>query len=197
MQFSKNLSWFVMATATLLSLSGKAQELPTDESGKIFFSEVIVADSFPKEKLYANSVRWLKSLNKPEEKFTLLSTDSVLCKSNGLYEFQVFSQGGLLRKMVGSISCQLAVETKDNKYRYAFSEFIYHYYKEDRNYKLLKTGKTKPLEDKTAGGWQKLWDKHKQTTLDKINGMITSMKADLIKKESIPNEKIAKKKVEW
>ena len=196
MHKTKNLSWFVLLIISFVSPTlGGAQSLPTDESGKVFFSEVVLADSFPNGKLYSNSITWLKSLNRPEEKFTLLTKDSIQSSINGQYEFQVFAQSGLLRKMVGLISCKLAIDTKDAKFRYSFSDFVYHYYKEDRNYKMAKTGKTKPLEDKEAKGWQKLWEKHKQTTHTKINSLITSMKSEIPKKILTPTKKA--NKVEW
>jgi hypothetical protein len=196
MHKTKNLSWFILLIISFASLTfGAAQSLPTDESGKVFFSEVILADSFPKEKLYKNSLVWLNSLNRPEEKFTFFKKDSIQSSATGQCEFQVFSQSGLLRKMVGLITCQASIETKDNKFRYAFGDFIYHYYKEDRNYKMLKTGKTKPLEDKDAAGWQKLWEKHKHATYTKINSLIASLKVEIPKKLSSPPKK--EKKAEW
>jgi hypothetical protein len=196
MHKSKNLSWFVLLIISFASLTfGAAQSLPADESGKVFFSEVVLADSFPNGKLYSNSITWLKSLNRPEEKFTFLTRDSIQSSSSGQFEFQVFAQGGLLRKMVGLVTCRLSIDTKEEKFRYSFSNFTYHYYKEDRNYKMAKTGKTKPLEDKEATGWQKLWDKHKETTNTKINSLITSLKLEIPKKIAAPAKKI--KKVEW
>ncbi len=196
MQKTKNLSWFVLLIISFASLTfDAAQSLPADESGKVSFSEVVLADSFPNGKLYSNSITWLKSLNRPEEKFTFSNKDSIQSSVTGQYEFQVFAQSGLLRKMVGLITCKLSIETKDNKFRYTFSDFIYHYYKEDRNYKMAKTGKTKPLEDKEAKGWQKLWEKHKQTTNTKINSLITSMKSEIPKKILTPTKKA--NKVEW
>ena len=172
-----------------------AQSLPIDESGKIFFSEVVLADSFPKEKLYKNSLAWFNSLNRPEEKFTFSNKDSIQSSATGQYEFQVFAQSGLLRKMVGLITCKASIETKDYKYRYTFSDFVYHYYKEDRNYKMVKTGKTKPLEDKDAAGWQKQWEKHKQATFAKVNSLVASSKVEIPKKLATTPKK--EKKIEW
>jgi hypothetical protein len=196
MHNSKNLSCFVLLVLSFASLTfSKAQSLPVNESGKIFFSEVVLADSFPKEKLYKNSLAWFNSLNRPEEKFTFSTKDSIQSNATGKYEFQVFAQSGLLRKMVGLITCNVSIDTKDNKFRYTFSDFVYHYYKEDRNYKMVKTGKTKPLEDKEASGWQKQWEKHKQATLAKINSLIASSKVEIPKKLSTTPKK--EKKIEW
>jgi hypothetical protein len=196
MHSSKNLSWFILLVISFVSLSKtEAQDLPVDESGKIFFSEVVLADSFPKEKLFKNSLVWLNSLNRPEEKFEFSLKDSIQSSTIGHFEFQVFAQGGMLRKMVGLIKCTVSIDTKDNKYRYAFSDFAYHYYKEDRNYKMIKTGKTKPLEDTEAKGWQRLWDKHKQTTYTKITVLISSLKSEIPKKVVVHLKK--EKKIEW
>ena len=196
MHSSKNLSWFILLVISFVSLSKtEGQNLPFDESGKIFFSEVVLADSFPKEKLFKNSLGWMNSLNRPEEKFEFSLKDSIQSSTNGHFEFQVFTQGGMLRKMVGLITCTVSIDTKDNKYRYSFSDFVYHYYKEDRNYKMVKTGKTKPLEDTEAKGWQKLWDKHKQNTYIKINSLISALKKEIPKKVVVPLKK--EKKVEW
>ena len=187
---------FCIVSLVVSFATTQAQTLPVDESGKISFLEVVVTDSMPKEKLFNNGVRWLKSLSNPEEKFTLSAIDSSNQKVNGLFEFQVFQQTGMLRKMTGAISCKLSIETKDNKYRYAFSDFVYHYYTQNRNYKMEKTGKTKLLEEPEAAGWQKLWEKHKQTTFAKVTAMTTAMNTELKKKDNAPKEKKVKK-VEW
>ncbi len=196
MTFNKNLSWLISFVIVAASLTTRAQVLPLDESGKIFFSDVVKVDSLSKEKLFTNSLKWLKSLSNSEEKFTFSSTDSILQKAEGAFEFQVFQQNGMLRKMTGTISCRVVVEAKDNKYRYSFSDFVYHYYIQNRNYKMEKTGKTKPLEEPEAAGWQKLWEKHKETTFTKVTSMTAVLNTELKKKDNPPKEKKVKK-LDW
>jgi len=58
------------------------------------------------------------------------------------------------------VHCAVQIEMKDGKYRHRCGDFVFHYHKEDRNYKIVSTGKTKPLEEKPAPGWQKTWDAH-------------------------------------
>ncbi len=134
-----------------------AQYLPVNGSGKCEIAEVVLAEGLPKTILYFNEVQWFKMLAGSDVKLSSIQNDSIEGKTEGNIEFLVYSQSGILRKVAGAIRYHVSVEVKDGKYRYTFTDFIFDYYKQDRNYHMVKTGKTKPLEETEAAGWQKLW----------------------------------------
>ena len=174
----------------------KSQSLMVDESGRFQMVEVVPSDGFTKEALYRNSLGWIKTLKGMDKTISYLSVDSVLCKISGQYEFLVYMQGGILKKKAGAISCVISLEMKDNKYRYAFTDFLYHYLVQDRNYEMIKNGKTKPLEDTEAPGWQKLWNNHRKTAAREVKKRSEELKEVMI---AVPNlvKENPKPEIEW
>ena len=188
-----------MVFIVLLSLcygSVRSQPWIVNELGKLEMAEVVLSDGFTKEALYENSLRWIKSLPGSDKIINALSVDSVLCKVSGRYEFLVYMQGGILKKKAGAISCVISLEMKDNKYRYAFTDFLYHYLVQDRNYDMIKNGKTKPLEETEAPGWQKLWNSHKKTAAREMKKRSEELKEIMIAAPNLVKEK-PKPEIEW
>src|SRR5690348_5723510 len=104
------------------------------------FSNVVVADSLSHEFLFHNASRWVNSLK--DEKVVLSQNDSINGKIEGESSYLVYTQqAGILKKLSGRISYKISIEVKDNKYRYHFSDFVFHYYKQDRNYNMVETSK--------------------------------------------------------
>ena len=186
------LSMLFLLTAQL----GRAQFLPLNGSGKSGVTEVVTVEGFPKAILYTHEVKWLKGMTGVEGKLSSVAKDSLAGSISGNFEFPVYAQSGILRKMAGAISYHFTVETKDEKYRYAFTDFLFHYYVQDRNYKMVKTGKTKFLEDPKAAGWQKLWTDHRKTASTRVKHQIDELKLRMVEtyKEVAKAEE---KKVEW
>ncbi len=178
-------------------LSVFGQTFPLNDAGKITFYEVVKADSLKKDFLYHNAVKWLNSLKGFDEIITE-SLDSIHGKITAQNEVTVYSQTGVLKKISGKMTYQTTIEVKDNLYRYSFSGFIFHYYKQDRNYKMVAAGKTKNLEDAKASGWQKLWDKHRAKMYEKIEQDIAQLKIKIVEVPVDAAKEIAKKKeVKW
>jgi hypothetical protein len=178
----------------------QSQGLPFNNSGKIEMTEVVQLDSINKKfLLYQNAMVWLSSFPSDETKITKQEKDEATGSIKCEFQFPVYTQTnvGVLKKINGMITYSFNLDVKDHKYRYSFTNFIYHYYKQDRNYKYVDTGKKKNLEDMKASGWQKLWDKHRLLTAKKIEKDINSLKATLL---TIPSEAIKtepKKEVKW
>lgn len=190
--------FLISAVAGLLTLAdAHAQFLPTNAAGLCEIAEVGLADSISKEILFANSKRWMHHLNQEEGKVNSAVIDSIAAKISGDFEFPVYSQSGILRKMTGSISYHFSIEAKDGKYRFSFNDFVYHYYVQDRNYKLVKNGRTKPLEEVEAVGWQKLWTEHRRTAYSKVSGQIEDLKARIIETPKATDKPKGKNKVDW
>lgn len=159
------------------------------------FSNVVVADSLSKQFLFRNALSWVSTLS---DKTVLAQKDSILGKVEAESSYLVYNQqAGILKKLSGRISYKISIEVKDNKYRYHFSNFLFHYYKQDRNYNMVETGKTKSLNEPTATGWQKLWDSHRATTQKKMKEYSNQLEVKMIEKPETPSEKVTAKKVEW
>jgi hypothetical protein len=189
--------FFLVAFLGIGLVASKGQS--TSSIGNTFdFSNVVVADSLSKQILFENASRWMGNLKDSDEKATLTQNDSILGKVEGESSYLVYTQQmGMLKKLSGRVSYKISIEVKDNKYRYHFSDFVFHYYKQDRFYKMVETGKVKSLNDPSASGWQKLWDSHRSTTKNKMKEHSKQLEIKMIEKPQTPSEKIIAKKVEW
>jgi hypothetical protein len=179
----------------------KSQGLSMNASGKIEMAEVIQLDSINnKTILYQNAIEWTEGFPSNETKITSIQRDLNAGKITCSFQFPVYSQTtvGVLKKINGTITYDAIIEVKDFKYRYSFTNFIFHYYKQDRNYKYVDAGKKKNLEDMKASGWQKLWSHHRLTTAEKLSKDIEGLKARM-QQVSLPSvqPEPAKKEVKW
>jgi hypothetical protein len=153
---------------------------PLNASGKIEISEVVI-DSLPKEELYSQADKMFASLsNTPELKLKALKKDSVQGNMIASLEFPVYYQSGVIRKMQGLVSYQLELSVKDNKYRYVYTDFVFHAYAQDRYHFNVPTGKVKPLEETEAFGWQKDWDRCRNSTKVKVDDQVATIKTKMI-----------------
>lgn len=134
--------------------------LPRDEAGKITYLDVVKKDSIPADTLFSRMKQWIK-FTYPKSKMTI---DSVSRRAITRGRFLVYTNPGVLKEIHGAIRYDVSVELKENRYRYTFTNFVFEYYKQDRNYKFVPTGKEKPLEDEKFQGWQAAWEKHKNNT---------------------------------
>ena len=189
--------FFLILIFVFNALTADAQFLPLNAAGKCEATEVVVVEGFTKAVLYPNALKWLKGLTHVDGKLSAVEKDSIAGKISGNFEFLVYAQSGILRKVAGSVSYHMQVETKDGKYRYSFSDFVFHYYAQDRKYKMVKTGKTKPLEEDEAMGWQKLWTDHRKGTQDRVSTQVAELKTKIIEVPKDVSVKAEEKKVEW
>ena len=168
---------------------------PLNTSGKIEISDVVI-DSVKKEDLYALASTWFETLKKNTTvTMKTIRRDSINGNISGDMEFSVFYQSGVIQKVLGSVTCKLEIDVKDYKYRYRYTDFVFHEYKQDRYYRSLPTGKTKMLEEPEALGWQKNWEHCKSATNTKITNQIIELKQKMI---PVKVAAVAlKKKVDW
>ena len=193
---------FLMKTFFLIVVLGLSLQSNCDGQtatiSAMDFSNVVVADSLSKQFLFSNALRWIGTLKDNDEKTTLSQNDSILGKVEAESSYLVYTQqAGILKKLSGRVSYKISIEVKDNKYRYHFSDFVFHYYKQDRFYNMVETGKIKSLNERSASGWQKLWDSHRSTTQNKMKEYCKQLEIKMIEKPEIPSEKVIAKKVEW
>lgn len=179
-----------------LSLSNYGQA-PVAENKPFEFVDVAVADSIDKEGLFQNAKKWVQLLEQNNEKIFQLQLDSISGKITGMSTFYVFSQTGILKKISGKVGYNFSLEVKDKKYRYTFNDFVFHYFKQDRYYNMVETGKTKLLEELEAKGWQKLWTAHRKSVTVKMNDNIKMLEIQMKENPKKVEKLVASKKIEW
>jgi hypothetical protein len=160
-----------------------SQALPLDSQGKVNFYEVVPADSLRAGTLYAHAKRWLA-----HHGYQVSTADSAGGRLVATQALALYDRGYLTKKLHGKVRYQLTLEVKDGRYRLEFNNFIFDYYHEDRAYRLVPTGKTKPLEDSLAAGWQKLWQSHRHDTLLGINSLQADLKTAML---AVPKPPVA------
>ncbi len=143
------------------------------EGGKVLFYDVVPVDSLSKDILHQNARRCLTE-HAFAEVADSVTTEGYTLTSTG--KFPVYATGYASKKQNGVITYTLHIDIKEKKYRYRFTDFVFHYYRENRNYQFVPTGKTKPLEDSTASGWQKTWESNKKTTQTSVSTLVRDLK---------------------
>ena len=194
------IKYLILSITVLTSIStvSTAQVLQMDTLGKVTYYEIVEAPAMRKEALYDNAFSWVQALKGLENKVAIETSDVLAGKIVATNEFPLFSQTGVLKKLSGKITYNMTIEVKDNLYRYKFTDFVFHYYKQDRTYKIVATGKTKKLEDPKASGWQKLWNKHRAQTAAKMQTDLTTLKIQMVAVPVSPAKETEKKKeVKW
>lgn len=159
----------------LAAPAARSQALPLDSQGKVSFYEVVKADSLRAGTLYAHAKRWLHRYG-----YALHTTDSVAGRLTATQALAMYDRGYLTKKLHGKVRYHLTLEVKDGRYRLQFEDFVFDYYHEDRAYHLVPTGKTKPLEETLAAGWQKLWQNHRHDTLLGITALQAELKTAML-----------------
>ena len=166
---------FLLACLLLTASAAGAQALPLDERGKVGFAAVVPADSLRAGILFAHAKAWLQRRG-----YELAEADSAAGRLVGAHAFGVYDRGYITRRLHGKVRYRLLVEVKDGRYRTQFTDFSFAYYQEDRTAQALPTGKTKPLEDATAPGWQKLWEAHRHDTLLTVTSLADELKTAML-----------------
>ncbi len=179
------LSTLILIAGISTTIEIHAQPFPKDESSKITFMEVIEVDSMKKEELFQNASSWLSGCKKKvKNKMSHFEKDSINSKVSADFRYLVYTQSGVLTKISGAITYSLAIEMKDNRYRYVLTDFVFHPYKQNRNYEYAETGVKKPLEETKASGWQKNWNHHRMTAYGRAMDEIKILKTRVLEKET-------------
>jgi len=175
------------------AISQMNQSLPVDENGFITFSEVITVEGATVEVLFNNALGYMEYLvdnHKNLKKGPYANEDSTEVYIPLVFtvykDFPVQSPDVL-------ITYNLTDSVKEGRYRYVANNFVYHYLKRNRYVKFVEVkGKSKPLEDPVFSGNQKLWDKHKEQTAEKIASVTEMLQAEMMFVPKEPKEEIVK-----
>ena len=152
-----------------------AQALPLDEAGRVAFVEVVPADTLRAGLLYGHARAWLLRRG-----YDVAEADSAAGRLVARHAFGVYDHGYVTKRLHGKVRYRLVVEVKNGRYRAQFTDFSFAYYQDDRSARPQPTGKTKPLEDTTAPGWQKLWEAHRHDTLFTVNTLAGELKTAML-----------------
>ena len=165
----------LVAALLLAVFAAQGQALPLDERGKASFYEVVTADSLRAGLLYTHAKFWLR-----QRGYVVAVTDSAAGQLVASNAFDLYDRSYITKKLHGKVRYQLTIEVKDGRYRVHCRDFIFAYYQEDRLSRFSPTGKTKPLEEPTAAGWQKLWANHRHDTLLTIVALSAELKTAML-----------------
>ncbi|MCU0354420.1 MAG: hypothetical protein MUD08_11895 [Cytophagales bacterium] len=183
---------FIAALMLLLgsSVAARAQDggLPL-QAGEVVFEDVVAADSLLADLLCGNAHRWLAA---HKMHLTADSTNNGGCQLYATGEMPVYAQGYMSQHLNGVVRYRLRLETKAGKFRYRFDGFVFHYYHENRNYQQVPTGKTKPLAETKAPGWQKTWDYNRSTVRRNVENLVAGLKKQLLQPPTA--EKVASRR---
>ncbi len=191
------LSLLFPLSLTLLHKVNAQPSVTLQTNPSFVFSNVVIADSAKKEFLFQNAKKWITTLAHGNENMKLDLMDSIEGRIVAKSSYFVYSQTGILKKISGTVNYRVSIEVKDNKYRYEFSDFVFHYYKQNRYYNMVETKEVKPLAEPNALGWQKLWESHRLTTFNKMKEHTKELEIKMIEKPELASEKVVAKKIEW
>lgn len=185
----KNLTLIILLCAIFANAQIKKE--PAD-TAKIVFTEIVKVDSTNRFELFKKASTWIEG-----QKFEILEMDPIEGKLLAKDQIIVYTDKSVLAKPNGDFFYDIAIEIKEGKYRYTFSNFVYRYYKQDRYGKFVPVVKgSKPMEDTKAAGWKKQWGRNKLQVNNEVNGHINNLKNAM--KYVAPKPVIAPKpKEEW
>jgi hypothetical protein len=158
--------------------------LPLDENGKVTFTDVVKVDStFGPTLLFNNSLRWVSLLRNDNKKPMVIKEypeKTTVEGSNLFFVYQETFKVGVLKKIYGHVSYDFKIESRQGRYKYTFTNFVFYFYDRMRinSYEYLEpkpNGRSKKLEDPKASGWISTWRGIKVQVNDRMVEYITKM----------------------
>ncbi|WP_345057826.1 DUF4468 domain-containing protein [Hymenobacter glaciei] len=178
---------FLLAGLLLVASVAGAQALPLDEQGRVGFAEVVRADSLRAGLLYSHARAWLQRRG-----YEVAEADSAAGRLVAAHAFGVYDHGYVTKRLHGKVRYRLLVEVKNGRYRAQFTDFSFAYYQDDRSARPQPTGKTKPLEDTAAPGWQKLWEAHRRDTRLTVASLAEELKTAMLAVPLPPSQPVSR-----
>ena len=178
---------YLLAGLLLAAPAAGAQALPLDEAGRVAFAEVVRTDSLRAGLLYSHARAWLRRRG-----YDVAEADSAAGRLVASHAFGLYDRGYVTKRLHGKVRYRLVVEVKEGRYRAQFTDFSFAYYQDDRSARPLPTGKTKPLEDATAPGWQKLWEAHRHDTLLTVTSLAGELKTAMLAMPRAPSSPVSR-----
>jgi hypothetical protein len=136
--------------------SAQKELLQFDEANKYVYYQVVDKPGLTADTLYQRGLYFAKIAN-PKNKPENVVANAIITKG----KFLVYTGSSVVKKEGGEISYTLFIETKDQKYRYKISDFVFTPYKRDRFGNMTAIpGVEVPLEKLTSKYSQKEADNY-------------------------------------
>ena len=158
----------------------KSQTIPDSISKNNFhYKKVIKLEDVSINQLEERAQQWLKNTYKNSN--IVSKTDTVLTLKSE-EKFLVYTKGMISKEIHGRIKYDIILSLSSKAYSYSFENFFFEYYKQNRQYEFVSTGKLKSLKEEKFPGWQGAWNRYRRDTKLKVEKEILSL-------ESFMNEK--------
>jgi hypothetical protein len=140
--------------------SAQKEMLQLDEANKYVYYQVVDKQGVAADTLFQRGSYFIKMAN-PKSKTESVVANTIITKG----KFLVYNGSSVAKKEGGEISYTLHIETKDQKYRYKISDFIFTPYTRDRfNNMVPMPGIEVPIEKLTSKYSQKEADNYLNQT---------------------------------
>ncbi len=150
------------------------QELRYDENGHIVFIDIVSTD-LKASHLLANA-QSLKEFEQTSDKKFIKNYVMTLYKKR------------LGKSPEGELTYTLSIELKENRYRYVFTDFVYHPLMRNRYGRFeRKRNGSQSLEDLVSTE-DKIWEGYKGKLFNKIDSSVEFLKSELTKITERPKE---------
>ena len=188
-----------LLSLALVTMAQVPFNLPTDQNGKITYSQVVAAPDYNQDLLFANAQGFMNSLikNSKNIKKKNLQVDVEQFEVRLPLHFTVYNEFPV-KSPHGRIHYTLTISSKEARYRYLATDFKFRYLKRNRYGKFEEVaGKSKALEAPFMKGNQKLWEQHKQNLDIKLTGLTETLKTAMAVPEAGPEKEIVKVNDDW
>lgn len=174
----RNLSMFLLLTLFQLS---DAFEYSYDEKGKVVFMEVINTTIG-----YDTLIQNVRSLGFSETE-----------EGDNVQGFRKEASFMLYNKRIskvphGELTYNVQIELKEDRYRYVITDLTFHEYDRNRYGRFEEKRNGQQAIEPLLNDPDKVWEKHKQTILEKMESEVYKLKRDI---ETVPVEEEQKDKV--
>jgi hypothetical protein len=140
--------------------SAQKEMMQLDEANKYVYYQVVDKQGVAADTLYERGSYFIKVAN-PKSKPKNVVTNAIVTKG----KFLVYNGSSVAKKEGGEISYTLSIETKDQKYRYKISDFVFTPYTRDRFDNMVPIpGIEVPIEKLTSKYSQKEADNYLRQT---------------------------------
>lgn len=165
--------WAFWSTDSLIAVDNT-------DTDKFHFEEFVAVEGMDSDILYRNAINFatrVQLVSDRADKPQLQIKEGVVRKGGSFY---VYKKGLLTPQIHGEIKYTLQLAVTDQGYTYTYKDFVFQYYEKNRygRYQPVN-GKKKGLEVENFAGMQDLWEAHKQTTQQHIQGHIRALKAHM------------------
>lgn len=166
----------------MMALPGMQHLLSTEAASadKIQYEEFVAVDDLGRDALLRNAMSFMDRVHQVSDR----SAKAEVAYSEGIVRkqgsFYVYKKGLLTPQIHGEIKYTLQLAVDETGYTYTYNDFVFQYYEKNRWGRYLPvSGKKKSLDEEKFAGMQDLWEQHKATARQHIQGHIRALKTHM------------------